>query len=87
MFNGELGRVKLYYNTLYLVIFRNAEYCEHCYLMYGNKGLEAHVDNNHTIGISLLCMNKNNNNNSSIIKKWIIIETEYIKKLFGNKSK
>ena len=50
--------------------------------MYGNKGLEAHIDNNHTIGISLLCIDETNN--FSIIKKWIIIDIQYIKKLFGN---
>jgi hypothetical protein len=50
--------------------------------MYGNKGLEAHVDNNHTIGISLLCVPENKN--TVLIKKWIIIEPQYIKQLFGN---
>ena len=50
--------------------------------MYGNKGLEAHIDNNHNIGISLLYIDETNN--FSIIKKWIIIDIQYIKKLFGN---
>ena len=49
------------------------------YIMYGNMGLEAHFDNDHTNGISLLCKPNKNNKNSEIgIKEWILFDMKYL---------
>ena len=49
--------------------------------MYGNKGSKVHVNDNHALGVSLLCVSEKKD---VVIKKWIIIESRYLKKLFGN---
>lgn len=50
--------------------------------MYGNLGLEAHLDVNHTIGVSMLCHSREKR--GEIRKKWIMIDLQYMKEVFGN---
>lgn len=50
------------------------------YVMYGNMGLEAHLDVNHTIGASLLTKSLNDEQR---FKKWILFDFKYTSDVFG----
>ena len=54
------------------------------YIMYGNMGLEAHFDNDHTIGISMLLKENNNNKKEIGIKQWILFDMKYLSKASFN---
>ncbi len=50
------------------------------YTMFGNLGLEAHIDNDHTLGISLLCTTGENQGDIGP-KKWILFDMKDVSTL------